>query len=62
MRRLTSALVKSISRYRRNAIGCCGNCAAMFTEFIQNSLNMAKAYRSQANVLKAKKKSGKKLR
>ena len=28
----------------------------MFTEFIQNSLNMAKAYRSQANVLKAKKK------
>jgi len=34
----------------------------MCTEFIQNSLNMAKAYRSQANVLKAKKKSGKKLR
>jgi hypothetical protein len=34
----------------------------MFTEFIQNSLNMAKAYRSQANVLKAKKKSGKTLR
>jgi hypothetical protein len=34
----------------------------MFTEFIQDSLNMAKAYRRQANVLKAKNKSGKKLR
>src|ERR1700704_3956286 len=59
MRHLTSALVASISRYRRNAIGWCGNCAAMFTEFIQNSLNMAKAYRRQANVLKAKKNRAK---
>ena len=36
--------------------------AAMDTEISERFLNLAKAYRSQADVLKAKKESGKKRR
>src|SRR4030088_722718 len=60
---LGRAMVKETKIFRKQAAkGECLARAASDAEISQSLLDMAKAYRSQADVLKAKKKSGKKRR
>jgi len=58
-----SSMVKETKFFRKQAAKAERMAqSAPDAEISQNFLNMAKAYRSQADVLKAKKKSGKKRR